>query len=54
MTYPISHQDYKKALKQIEEDLTKTIVDCYEPESTRWRRNYNDRAEWFFIWYSKK
>ena len=57
MTYPLSYEDYLKAnkeIKQIEKEVTKAIVDCYEPESTRWRRNYTDRAEWYFLWNYKK
>lgn len=41
-------------LEQMEKDVTKKIIDCYEPESTRWRRNHTDVAEWYFLWNYKK
>ncbi len=37
-------------LEKITKDLTTKIIDCYKPESTRWKRNHNARAEWYFIW----
>ena len=37
-------------LEKMKKDLTKTIIDIYEPESSRWNRNHSDRAEWYFIW----
>ena len=40
----------KGSLENEAKALTQTIVGYYEPTSTRWRRNYNDRAEWYFIW----
>lgn len=38
------------ALKQMEKQLTGYIIGFLEPPSTRWHRNYNDKAWWYFIW----
>lgn len=37
-------------LEEMAKQLEKHIIDCYIPPSTRWRRNYTARAEWFFLW----
>ena len=39
-----------QTLEELQQKLKKFVIDTYEPESTRWHRNYTDRAEWYFIW----
>lgn len=40
-------------LEKLTRQLQNHVRDCYEPEITRWRRNYTARAEWFFLWSKK-
>jgi len=39
-----SDESYKMHLK-----LERHIATCYTPESTRWRRNYTDIADWYYL-----
>ncbi len=38
-------------IEEMQSKLTKIVIDAYEPESSRWNRNYSDRAEWYFLWF---
>ena len=37
-------------LDKMKTDLTKHVANITAPESTRWHRNYTDRADWFWLW----
>ena len=30
-------------------NLEHTIATCYNPPTTKWHRNYTDRADWYFL-----
>lgn len=40
----------QKELEKIQTDLKNIIIDINAPLSTRWRRNYTDCADWYFLW----
>lgn len=40
-------------LDKMHQELKRIIIYAHAPPSTRWRRNYTDRAEWFFLWSEK-
>jgi len=37
-------------LEKITRELNKVIIGYYEPPTSRWRRNYTDRADWYWVW----
>lgn len=37
-------------LLEMHKELSKQIIDAHAPPSTRWRRNYTDRSDWFWLW----
>ena len=43
-------QDYvHNEIWKMRANLEHTIATCYIPESTRWHRNYTDRADWYYL-----
>lgn len=40
----------QEELEKIQKDLKKTIIGFYDPPTTRLKRNYTDRADWYFLW----
>ena len=40
----------EQEIEKLAKYVKKEIVGYYAPESTRWRRNYNDCAWWYWIW----
>lgn len=49
-------EEWDKALQQASNEswkmhlkLERTIATCYTPDSTRWHRNYTQRAQWYYL-----
>lgn len=40
----------EREIIEIQNGLMKTIITVYEPEVSRWNRNYSHKAEWYFLW----
>lgn len=46
---PTLYEQASNELFKMRAKLEHTIATCYIPESTRWHRNYTDRADWYYL-----